>query len=48
MKKAIIEKIEKHISDLEYSNLSTLSLENRINRISRILRDILANGLKKK
>ncbi len=45
MKKAII---EKHIEDLEYSNLSTLSLENRINRISRILRDVLTNGLKKK
>ena len=40
--------IEKHIEDLEYNNLSTLSLENRINRISRIMRDILASGLKKK
>ncbi len=45
MKKEVV---EKHIADLEYSNLDTLSLENRINRLSRILRDVLKNGLKKK
>ncbi len=44
MKRVII---EKHISDLEYNSLGALSIENRINRISRILRDVLNSKIKK-